>query len=58
VSNLKNQIEDSKRAIRRNKKVTPWIYEEYIDMNAAKFRFELAKEEYLQAKKAWQELGQ
>jgi hypothetical protein len=57
MSNLKDQIKDSKRSIRYNKICHPYIYPEYNKMMDAKLELADAKLRYEEAKRIWKNLG-
>lgn len=51
------QINEAKSHIRKLKKVTPYMFDEYHVMSTAKQNLELAKQQYEQAKQDWKALG-
>jgi hypothetical protein len=54
---MKEQIKESKLHIRKLKKVSPYIFNEYYQLSITEKELERAKKAYEFAKRAWKNLG-
>ena len=57
MSGLKKQIENAQRSIRELKEVAPYMFPQYSHLIHAEQALKRAQEDYDEAKKAWDELG-
>ena len=57
MSNLKANIDEAQKAIRKTKKADPSIYPQYAELSAARLEYEKAKTRYEKALKVWRKLG-